>query len=115
MCALKLSQKWSIMAEVGLDFDEDWDGNSSVHLTRTGSQLSNEAKNQKILEWLQQNGIKEGSPSEFFENDEKKTQKLQALREKLMKGQSDILSRRKNLKNLHIDADKGKQRKESFE
>ena len=45
MCALKLSQKWSIMAEVGLDFDEDWDGNSSVHLTRTGSQLSNEAKN----------------------------------------------------------------------
>ena len=102
----QLREKWSILAEVGFELDEFWENSSETRSTRGREINISEEKIEKIIDWLEVNGIKEGSPKEFFSGDEDRTKRMIALKEKLRSEGNELFSRRAlNKKDLKIKLD----------
>ena len=106
MSSHKLKEKWSILAEAGFDMDDVWDNSSEARSNKGGEGSISEEKIEKILDWLQVNGVKETSPKDCFEGDEDKTKRMIALREKFRSEGHDLYSRRDmSKKDLRIKLD----------
>lgn len=102
----QLREKWSVLAQVGFEIDDCWEHSSDTHSTKGGESTISEEKIEKIIDWLEVNGIKEGCPKDFFEGDEDRTKRMISLRQKLRAEGHGLFNRRAmNKKDLQIKLD----------
>ena len=82
--ANKIKEKWSMIAQLSFEMEEDDDFKSNPS-TKEGSEITEE-KIDKILDWLQRNGAKEGTPASIIEAGQDLCKQRILLKQELLRG-----------------------------
>ena len=76
----KIRERWSILAEANFDLDDEVVFKSEESTKGSDSNIAVD-KIDKILDWLQDHGVKEGCPGDIQEDNEEKCKQRVLLKQ----------------------------------
>ena len=96
--ALQLKEQWSVMAEASFEMNNT--SSKLKHKVSSGGESTscNSDKADKIVDWLQGNGIKSGVPETIFEEEEDKRKQNVLIRSENLRDESCLLQKRARCK-----------------